>query len=286
MNQKNIYLFRRRCELVAVSFLLFVTALQVLQAQNNDKFSKEERQLILFNNETGKIESVVAAEKQSMRVLQITDKNDSLMLRKNCADINVLDPLLKTLIARMTVTMMQNGGVGIAAPQVGILRNVFIFIRIDKMLEFAQMEQNRQKEYNLLREKIKRIIEKEETPAKERRNLEKTLRAQEKTERAEYRKLSKKIQAEVIEVVMNPKIIAYSDSTICFIGDGCLSIPNVQGNSLRHAWVDVEYYNRRGAKVFARLLGYNRNDDFTSVIFQHEYDHTQGILFIDKLCVE
>lgn len=263
------------CKNILLSFLLLIT----LQAQSSSKFSDREKQHILSDKEGNKKES-------SMRILQTTNRSDSLMLRKECLDVDISDPLLKTLIARMSVTMLQNGGVGIAAPQIGILRNVFIFVRVDKMLEFAQIEQERQKEYAQFKEKIKQEIEKEETSAKEKRSLKKRLRIQEKRERAEYKKFGKKIQTEIIEVAINPKIVAHSDSVVCFLGDGCLSIPDVQGNSLRYAWIDVEYYNRHGAKVRERLSGYDRNSDFTAVIFQHEYDHIQGVLFIDKLCVE
>ena len=87
-----------------------------------------------------------------------------------------------------------------------------------------------------------------------------------------------------VTVVINPLITAIPDSTVCFECDGCLSIPNFSGNSVRYPWIDVEYYNLQGEKVLEKLIGYNRKDGFTGVIFQHEYDHTKGILFIDKLC--
>jgi peptide deformylase len=48
--------------------------------------------------------------------------------------------------------------------------------------------------------------------------------------------------------------------------------------------VEVEYCNERGALVRERLEGHSRAGNFSAVIFQHEYDHLQGVLFTDKLC--
>ncbi|MDR2834734.1 MAG: peptide deformylase, partial [Bacteroidales bacterium] len=66
--------------------------------------------------------------------------------------------------------------------------------------------------------------------------------------------------------------------------DGCLSIPDFSGNSQRYPWVEVEYLNQNGEKITEKLTGYSRLTSFTAVIFQHEYDHLRGTLFIDKLC--
>ena len=71
--------------------------------------------------------------------------------------------------------------------------------------------------------------------------------------------------------------------TICFEGDGCLSVPDLSGSTKRYAWIDVEYYNEKGELIKERLSGQSRGSDFTGVIFQHEFDHLQGILFIDRL---
>jgi peptide deformylase len=87
-----------------------------------------------------------------------------------------------------------------------------------------------------------------------------------------------------MQVAVNPKIVNHQDTIVCFERDGCLSIPDRSGNSVRDPWIDVEYQNEKGEKIRERLEGYSRQNTFTAVIFQHEYDHTKGILFIDKLC--
>jgi peptide deformylase len=159
----------------------------------------------------------------AFRVLQVTDADDYKLLRTRCADVNLKSKALKTLIARMRVTLEKEQGVGIAAPQVGLARNLFLFARIDKP----------------------------GTP---------------------------------IEVAINPRITNHPDETICFERDGCLSIPNRSGNSIRYPWVEVEYTNEQGERIKEKLEGYSRKGNFTAVIFQHEYDHLQGVLFTDKLC--
>lgn len=158
-----------------------------------------------------------------MRVLLTTDTQDSLFLRQKSKDIRIAKAKdLKYLIERMKITLEVENGVGIAAPQVGIGRNIFLFVRIDK---------------------------------------------------PDY----------PVEVAINPVITAHSEEMICFEGDGCLSVPDMSGDSYRYAWIDVEYYNENLEKVQERLSGSSRGGDFTGVIFQHEFDHLQGVLFIDRL---
>ena len=164
----------------------------------------------------------------SFRILLTTDPIDSFTLRMQSYDINTdsitTDDDLQLLIQRLKLTMNEAGGVGIAAPQVGVLKNLFLFIRIDK---------------------------------------------------PDY----------PIQVAINPKIVNHPEETVCFEGDGCLSIPNISANSIRYPWIEVEYWDEKGILHKEKLTGYSRNQDFTSIIFQHEFDHLNGILFTDKICV-
>lgn len=160
-------------------------------------------------------------------VLQTPIEADSAFLRLKAKDVEPStireDKDLSLLIARMKSTLIKEDGVGLAAPQIGVSRNIFLFMRIDHP------------------------------------------------------------DSLIVTTAINPKIIDHSTETVCFEGDGCLSIPNAQGNSIRYPWVDVEYYTENGELVRERLSGYSRDSDFTGVIFQHEYDHLQGVLFTDKL---
>jgi peptide deformylase len=58
--------------------------------------------------------------------------------------------------------------------------------------------------------------------------------------------------------------------------EGCLSVPNITGIVLRHKKITVEALNRHGRRVELELK------QFPAIVFQHEIDHINGILFIDK----
>ena len=94
--------------------------------------------------------------------------------------------------------------------------------------------------------------------------------------------------SEPFEVYANVKIIWASDSLV--LGpEGCLSVPDTRGNVLRSTSVVIEY---------ADLAALNKGDfsrtqtiptirdtinGFTAVIFQHEIDHLEGVLYTDRL---
>lgn len=80
-------------------------------------------------------------------------------------------------------------------------------------------------------------------------------------------------------IVINPKVISASEEMI-FVGEGegCLSVNReTEGIVPRHARMTVEAYDLDGKKFQIRV----RED--ISVAFQHELDHLDGILFIDKI---
>lgn len=191
-------------------------------------FSCKNEELMLTKIEKELINS--ASVEVPFYVLQTDVEPDSAFLRLKAKDVDVAsigeDQDLALLIARMKTTLLKEFGVGLAAPQVGISRNVFLFMRMDQP------------------------------------------------------------DSLIITTAINPKIVDHPNETVCFEGDGCLSIPDVGGNSIRYPWVDVEYYTEEGELIRQRLSGYSRETDFTGVIFQHEFDHLQGVLFIDKLWEE
>ncbi|WP_300346353.1 peptide deformylase [Clostridium sp.] len=57
--------------------------------------------------------------------------NDDEILRKNCRVVDYINPRIKTLINDMIETMYDNNGVGLAAPQVGILKKLFVIDVMD-----------------------------------------------------------------------------------------------------------------------------------------------------------
>ncbi len=59
--------------------------------------------------------------------------------------------------------------------------------------------------------------------------------------------------------------------------EGCLSLPGEQAKICRQRKTKVRYMDREGQLKMKTIEG------FTSKVIQHEYDHLQGILFLDKL---
>ena len=77
-------------------------------------------------------------------------------------------------------------------------------------------------------------------------------------------------------VIINPEIFWRSKEMVKGI-EGCLSIPGYVGEVERHESIRVRGQDRHGRKVRLRLY------DWTARIFQHEIDHLNGELYIDKL---
>jgi peptide deformylase len=159
-----------------------------------------------------------------MRILTIFNYEDSLLLRTKSHEVRAdsNDPVLTKLVRRMYYTLKATGsGVGLAAPQVGINRDIIWLQRMDKT-------------------------------------------------------------GKPFEYYLNLKIIMYSSKAIVYSGDGCLSIPGQSGNSHRFSSVLVEYDKLDGKHYQEIIEGY-AGANFTSIIFQHETDHLNGILYIDRL---
>ncbi len=78
------------------------------------------------------------------------------------------------------------------------------------------------------------------------------------------------------KVFINAKIIE-SESEFVSQNEGCLSIPNLREEVSRPAKIRIEYYDEL----------FNHYDEWyggmAARVIQHEYDHTQGILFTDKV---
>jgi peptide deformylase len=76
--------------------------------------------------------------------------------------------------------------------------------------------------------------------------------------------------------MINPQILSYGNETNKD-WEGCLSIPGIRGLVSRHTKITISYYDRFGKK-------HKRNfTEFVARIVQHEYDHLDGIVFLDRL---
>ena len=155
-----------------------------------------------------------------MYVLDVADHEDSIVLRKKCHDFTdwqLKSPEFTTLASKMLATVKsdQQGGVGIAGPQVGISHRVVAVCRMDK-------------------------------------------------------------EGEPFEVYANIHIDSlYGELSLG--PEGCLSIAPMRGNVPRYSDVVISYKDPRSlSDITEHISGY------TAIIFQHECDHLDGVLYTDK----
>ncbi len=94
------------------------------------------------------------------------------------------------------------------------------------------------------------------------------------TSQRERKKTKDKLLWETI--MINPKIIAKSKETILW-EEACISLPNATGMVRRHRDIHIEFMDIKGEKQSKKYK------EFNAVIIQHEMDHLDGILFMDKI---
>ncbi|GMU94778.1 MAG: peptide deformylase [Ignavibacterium album] len=152
-----------------------------------------------------------------MSVLPITVCGDKI-LRKKAAKVIEIDDKLINIIANMFETMRNANGIGLAANQIGVNRQIFV-------VDISPVE-----------------------------GYEK------------YKPLA----------MINPKIISRSDETSSF-EEGCLSIPDLRADIIRPKGIQISYFDTNMKEHLIEA------DDLLARVIQHEFDHLQGILFIDYL---
>lgn len=77
-------------------------------------------------------------------------------------------------------------------------------------------------------------------------------------------------------ILVNPQIVEFSDAQDTET-EGCLSFPDMNGEVARSKWIKVEAMNLKGKKMKKKFNGWEAR------IFQHEYDHLDGKVYIDRL---
>ncbi len=199
---------------LAIILLIFIVGCSgsksvVRQSEAGKSFTSEQASYILQ-----------ADSQIPMRVFITTNHSDSILLREKSSDVvaDAGDPVLQHLINRIYSTVRDSAsrGVGIAAPQVGILKNIIWVQRFDK----------------------------DDKP---------------------------------FEVYLNPKILQYSTlKQEC--REGCLSIPNRSDTLQTRSYAILVEYQKLDNTRHVEMI-----EDFTAVIFQHEIDHLNGILYIDRI---
>ena len=173
-------------------------------------------------------------------------KNPHKTLRKKSLPVpivNIVSPKIQELISDMKEVLRSTAdGVGLAAPQVG--RSLRIFIVSEEA------------------EEIDKAVDK----GWERRHPQ----TQAKIEEKPYEKREWKYY-----VFINPEVKNTSRKKIDG-PEGCLSVPGKFGEVRRREKITVEAHNEHGKK-FTR--GASR---FFARVIQHELDHLEGMLFVDK----
>ena len=76
-------------------------------------------------------------------------------------------------------------------------------------------------------------------------------------------------------VLLNPEILAMGGKQL--VREGCMSVPDYTANVQRAQWVLVDALDREGKQVILEAIG------FEAVAIQHEVDHLDGYLFLDRV---
>ena len=144
-----------------------------------------------------------------MALRKVVIEGDDI-LRKKCREVGQVTDRIRETMEDMKETMRAEMGVGIAAPQIGVMRRMFV----------AEPEPDRV--YNMI----------------------------------------------------DPVILAKSGSQL---GDeGCLSVPGMIGTVERPDYIKIEATDLEGNRKVYEFR------DFDARVMCHEYDHLDGILYIDK----
>jgi len=148
----------------------------------------------------------------NMKIQILTLPNETLRKVSHMVEIDEIksESTLK-LIEDLKETMIEENGVGIAAPQIGVNKQII-------------------------------IVETESGP----------------------------------KAFFNPIVVKHSLRKV-ENEEGCLSVPGVFGIVRRYRGVIVQAYDENAQQVSIELKG------FPAIVFQHEIDHLNGILFIDKV---
>ena len=88
-------------------------------------------------------------------------------------------------------------------------------------------------------------------------------------------KLGKKQQNHGLLQMVNPRIIDHKGQTI--VREGCMSVPEYTGNVSRYEQVVVEFQDQENQRQVIRAEG------FEAIAIQHEIDHLDGYLFLDRV---
>ncbi|MCK9269519.1 MAG: peptide deformylase [Bacteroidales bacterium] len=82
--------------------------------------------------------------------------------------------------------------------------------------------------------------------------------------------------ADFKKIFINPYILSTTGSDVV-LDEGCLSIPNIREDVTRKDEITIEYYDEKWELKEETYTG------FPARVIQHEYDHLEGILFVERI---
>lgn len=136
------------------------------------------------------------------------------VLRKIAEGVDNIDSTVKDLISTMFEVMRNEGGIGLAAPQIGVSHRIIVVSIDEKGFErFA---------------------------------------------------------------LINP-VIEYSSDRKSAMEEGCLSVPGIRADVKRSSKIVVSGFGRSGRQINIEVRG------LLARVIQHEVDHLNGVLFIDRI---
>jgi peptide deformylase len=152
---------------------------------------------------------------------QISQLGDPVLRQTAEPVYNFREPAIQTLIDDLITTLHQSNGVGLAAPQINVSKQVLI------------------------------VASHPNTRYPNAPEMEPT-------------------------AMMNPRLVDHSNEVVKD-WEGCLSIPGIRGLVPRYKAIEVEYTDREGRLQRQEWSG------FVARVFQHELDHLEGLVFLDRL---
>jgi peptide deformylase len=84
------------------------------------------------------------------------------------------------------------------------------------------------------------------------------------------------VEGDIERVYINPSILETSHKTVKF-EEGCLSVPGIYANVNRAEAVKIQAWNEKGKPFTLETTG------LLARVIQHEYDHLEGVIFLDYL---
>lgn len=157
----------------------------------------------------------------------------ALVLRERAAEVSaeeIRTPEFQALVARMVDSMRKAPGVGLAAPQLGVSKRVFV-VEDQAELQTALTPQE--------------LAERERVPVP-------------------------------LRVFVNPVVRPVGEEKVAFF-EGCLSVAGFAGMVERYREVEVSALDENAQPVTWRVRGWPAR------ILQHEMDHLDGVLYVDRM---